>query len=169
MIGELSHIALAQLLFLSVIFGFCAGAIYDIFRIRRIALKIPIIEHFEDFFFMIFCSVVYALLFYALNNGRVRGFAFAGGAVGFYTYRKTLGRLVMSLSEKIINFVRYILRKIILPPIKFVIGMIKRVLKWIFAVISMIFGKIHLKFARAKMKKYLKEFAESASYGFMKK
>ena len=82
MIGELSHIALAQLLFLSIVFGFFAGALYDIFRIRRIALKIPILWHFEDFFFMVFCGAVYSLLFYALNSGRVRGFAFAGGIVG---------------------------------------------------------------------------------------
>ncbi|MBQ1226440.1 MAG: spore cortex biosynthesis protein YabQ, partial [Clostridia bacterium] len=118
MIGELSHLALAQLLFLSIAFGFFAGALYDIFRIRRIALKIPILWHFEDFFFMVFCGVTYAVLFYALNSGRVRGFAFVGGIVGLYIYRKTLGRLVMALSERIISFVKYILRKIILPPIK---------------------------------------------------
>ena len=169
MIGELSHTALAQLLFLSVVFGFVAGALYDIFRIRRIAIKIPIIWHFEDFFFMVFCGVVYAVLFYALNSGRVRGFAFAGGISGFYIYRKTLGRLVISLSEKIIGAVKYILRKIILPPIKFVTLAVKRALGALFHVISLLFGRIYLKIARIKTKKHLKAFAKSASYGFMKK
>lgn len=169
MIGELSHTVLAQLLFLSVVFGFFAGALYDIFRIRRIALKIPILWHFEDFFFMVFCGVVFAVLFYALNSGRVRGFAFAGGVVGFYIYRKTLGRLVIKMSEKIINAIKYILRKIILPPIKFVTGAVKRIFKAILSVISLIFGKIYLKFARMKTKKHLRAFADSASYGFMKK
>lgn len=169
MIGELSHTVLAQLLFLSVVFGFFAGALYDIFRIRRIALKIPILWHFEDFFFMVFCGVVFAVLFYALNSGRVRGFAFAGGVVGFYIYRKTLGRLVIKMSEKIINAIKYILRKIILPPIKFVTGAVKRIFKAILSVISLIFGKIYLKIARAKTKKHLRAFADSASYGFMKK
>ena len=169
MIGELSHIALAQLLFLSVIFGFFAGAFYDAFRIRRIALKIPLLWHFEDFFFMVFCGVVYAVLFYALNSGRVRGFAFAGGLVGFYIYRKTLGRLVMALSERIINSVKYIIRKIILPPIKFVIRVIKRVLCTLSHAISSVFGRIYLKIARNKTKKHLKAFAHSALYGFMKK
>lgn len=169
MIGELSHIALAQLLFLSVVLGFLAGALYDVFRIRRIAIKIPILWHFEDFFFMVLCGVVYAVLFYALNSGRVRGFAFAGGIVGFYVYRKTLGRLVMALSERIINAVKYIFRRIILPPIKFVIGLVKRAFGALFHVISLLFGSIYLKIARNKTKKHLRAFAKSASYGFMKK
>ena len=169
MIGELSHLALAQLLFLSTVFGFFAGALYDVFRIRRIALKIPILWHFEDFFFMVFCGVTYAVLFYALNSGRVRGFAFLGGIVGFYIYRKTLGRLVMALSERIINAVKYILRKIILPPIKFVVRMIKRALGAVVHLISLIFGRIYLKIEGAKTKKQLKAFAQSALYGFMKK
>ena len=169
MSGELSHILLAQLLFLSTLFGFLAGALYDVFRVRRIAVKIPLLWHFEDFFFMVFCGAVYSLLFYALNSGRVRGFAFAGGIVGFYVYRKTLGRLVMALSERIINAVKYISRRIILPPIKFVIGLVKRAFGALFHVISLLFGSIYLKIARNKTKKHLRAFAKSASYGFMKK
>ena len=118
---------------------------------------------------MLFCGVAYAVLFYALNSGRVRGFAFVGGIVGLYIYRKTLGRLVMALSEKIINFIKYILRKIILPPIRFVVGTVKRAFGAVAHLISLIFGKIYLKIARTKTKKHLKAFAQSALYGFMKK
>lgn len=169
MIGELSHVTLAQILFLSVVLGFLAGALYDVFRIRRIAIKIPILWHFEDFFFMVFCGAIYAVLFYALNSGRVRGFAFAGAVVGLYIYRKTLGRLVMALSEKIIGCVKYIFRRIILPPIKFVAYAVKRALGVLLHVISLLFGKVYLKIERAKTKKHLRAFAKSASYGFMKK
>ena len=169
MSGELSHTLLAQLLFLSLIFGFAAGALYDVFRIRRIAVKIPILWHFEDFFFMIFCGVIYSLLFYALNSGRVRGFAFAGGIAGFCVYQRTLGRLVMSGSEKIINFIKYIFRKIVMPPVKFFVMIIKRVLLFAVRVIYSIFGKIYLKIARSKTKKRLKAFAENALDGFLGK
>ncbi len=169
MSGELSHVALAQLLLLSLLFGFAAGALYDVFRIRRIAVKIPVLWHFEDFFFMIFCGVVYSLLFYALNSGRVRGFAFAGGIAGFCLYQRTFGRLVMSASEKIINFIKYIFRKIVTPPIKFVIRIVKRVLTLAAGLAAMVFGKIYLKIARSKTKKRLKAFAESAFDGFLGK
>lgn len=169
MSGELSHVLLAQLLFLSFLFGFAAGALYDIFRIRRIAVKIPLIWHFEDFFFMVFCGVVYSILFYALNSGRVRGFAFAGGIAGFCLYQRTLGRLVMSASEKIINFIKYVFRKIVTPPIKFVMRLVKRALTLAAGLVYMIFGRIYLKIAKAKTKKSVKAFEKSALDGFLGK
>ena len=72
MSGELSHILLAQLLFLSTLFGFLAGALYDVFRVRRIAVKIPLLWHFEDFFFMIFCVFWLILIYFSfrMNMGK---------------------------------------------------------------------------------------------------
>ena len=169
MSGELSHILLAQLLFLSTLFGFLAGALYDVFRVRRIAVKIPLLWHFEDFFFMVFCGAVYSLLFYALNSGRVRGFAFAGGIVGFCLYRKTLGRLVMAASERIIAFVKYIFLKVILPPIRFVMNIIKRALMLAARTISLVFGKISIKIGRTRTKKKLETISKSARRGFLVK
>ena len=53
----------------------------------------------EDFLFCMVAAVSMILLFYQINNGKLRFLAFPVAGVGFYLYRITLGRLVMLCSE----------------------------------------------------------------------
>lgn len=169
MSGEIAQSSLALLAVLSAAFGFVAAMLYDVFRIRRIAINIPILWHFEDFFYMVACGVSLSVLFYAQSNGKVRGFAFALAICGFYIYRKTLGRLVMAMSERIIRFVKYILKKVVLPPINFVKKLLLRVLGFVKRIFVAIFKKVTLSYRRRKTQKQIKTFVEAAEHGFSEK
>jgi hypothetical protein len=47
-----------------------------------------------------------------MNSGRLRGIAIVGSIFGFWIYYNTIGKLVVFCSERIIRFIRFILRKI---------------------------------------------------------
>ncbi len=169
MSGEISQSSLAVLFLLSIAFGFAAALMYDALRIRRIAVNVPILWHFEDFFFMLGCGVIFSILFYAQSSGKVRGFAFAGALGGFYIYRKTLGRLVMAASERIIRFVKYIIRKFVLPPINFVIKLLKKGFDFIKKRISSVLRRLLLISEKRRTAKQIKAFTEAAEQGFGEK
>ncbi len=169
MSGEISQSSLAVLLLLSVVFGFVAALLYDALRIRRIAINVPILWHFEDFFFMLGCGVVFSILFYVQSSGKVRAFAFAGGLGGFYIYRKTLGRLVMAASERIINFVKYIIHRVVLPPVNFVIKLLRRAAETVKRTLFAVLGKITLRAEKRRTAKQIKAFTEAALFGFGEK
>ncbi len=120
----------------SLIVGFAFGAIYDIFRIRRIASKKrkskgkhltsfiqAVIIGIEDVLFFILLGCVTSVLFYVFCHGRVRLLALLAELFGFVLYRLTVGRLVMLISNLIISFLYFVWRKfltiVILPPIAF--------------------------------------------------
>ncbi len=155
MIGELSQSSLGVMLLLSVGLGFVSALLYDALRIRRKAINIPILPHFEDFLFMTAFGAALAIIFFLQNSGRFRAFAPMGALGGFYIYRKTLGRLVMAASDRIINFIRLLIKKILLPPIMAIKG-----------AFSSLFYKIDLAYRRRATKKYIRAFAESAEDGF---
>lgn len=162
MSGEIAQSSLALMLFLSVLFGFVAALAYDVFRIRRIAINIPILPHFEDFLFMIACAAVMSVIFFAQSSGRVRAFAFFGALGGFYIYRKTLGRLVMGAADKIIRLVKYLFGKIVMPPIR----LVRRILKRLGRMLEKFFRALMLKIRKKKTDRLLCEFVNEASYGF---
>ena len=121
--------------------GIFLGAVYDIFRIIRIArndqtqrLSEAIRKRFflekkiskkkreknpskrenvlifmEDIFFFLIVAVTEILAVYYYNDGEIRIYCLMFSAIGFLCYQKTVGRLVIALSEKIL----YLLRKII--------------------------------------------------------
>ena len=166
MSGEISQSALAALMLTSVALGFAFAALYDLLRIRRIAINIPILRHVEDFLFMTCVGVSFAVAFYAHSSGKVRGFAFAGGLLGMLVYRKTLGRLVMAASERIINFVKRVVRRIVLPPIRFAARLIRRFAAAVVGAVKGVLGRIELACARRRTKKRFRELALLALGGF---
>lgn len=107
-----------------------------------------------------------AIIFFVKGSGRVRAFAFAGALGGFYMYRKTLGRLVMAASDKIINFVKLIIKKIILPPLKVLKRVIMAVVARLKNALSALCRRIYLMIRRKTTKRYILAFAESALCGF---
>lgn len=150
----------------ATLFGFFAGALYDAFRIRRIAVRIPILWHFEDFFFIVLSAVVFAVIFFIWSDGKVRAIAFGGAVLGFVTYRYTLGRLVMAASDRIIRFIKYIVKRILLPPVRFLISLIKKAFGALKGIFVLLWQRITLVFAKKRTKRELKAFSYAASRGF---
>lgn len=124
------------LLWNSMALGVLLGLVYDILRIRRIAFAptasfgraqapIPLtawdgkpqrrsvagtlLLFVEDLLFAFFAAILFLLLFYSLQDGVVRWFAFAGAGLAFCLYRLTIGRLLMRLSDRIVWAVRTVL------------------------------------------------------------
>ncbi|MBQ8416938.1 MAG: spore cortex biosynthesis protein YabQ [Clostridia bacterium] len=70
-------------------------------RIKRQGVFFWIFVFIGDLLFSLLGGVLLILLFYQFNSGKIRFPAFFCTGVGFFLYRKTLGRLVMLLSEAI--------------------------------------------------------------------
>ncbi len=122
---------LAQLWLYAFLLGVGLGAVYDAFRITRVFLgvsytkaaserlqriRLPYLAprpprrtsrvlgavvFFEDLLFALIGGVAMILLFYQINNGKIRFPAFFLAALGFFLYRITLGRVVMLASQAI--------------------------------------------------------------------
>ena len=122
----------------SLALGILSGAVYDIFRIRRAAFRIPgtrffrsgkgtpdvVLTFFEDILFSLFCTFVFILIAYRLSYGLPRWYSAAAYAGGFFLYRGTVGVLVMRSAEAVIcaacRAVRFIYRTAIRPVVRFV-------------------------------------------------
>ena len=116
--------------------GIFLGAVYDVFRLIRISRndqtnsvkkairdryfpnkkrnhKIKMAEtvlvFIEDILFFIIVAVVHILATYHFNDGEIRIYSLMISALGFFVYQKTLGRLILFFSKKIL----YLIRKII--------------------------------------------------------
>ena len=128
---EISQARLALLYFNACMLGAALGLLYDGMRLIRIFfgehfssvanrfrdVKLPLIHmseerkkrsrllsvliFAEDFIFCLVAAVAMILLFYQINNGKLRAWAFPMAGVGFYLYRITVGRLVMLCSETV--------------------------------------------------------------------
>lgn len=141
---------LAEILLYSFLLGIFLGVVYDLFRIRRqlfsigsakkaanvqettnrICLIEDVIIFFEDVFYSIICSVVVCIFLFYVNHGRFRVIALVGAGLGFLVYYKTVGRLVLFCSEKIVRFIRFLIGKII----KLTVVPIFRLLKFLFKI-----------------------------------
>lgn len=60
----------------------------------------------EDICFFLIVAVTEILAIYYLNNGEIRIYCLIFSAVGFFAYQKTIGKLIIFLSRKIIYLVR---------------------------------------------------------------
>ena len=63
-----------------------------------------------DFLFCLVSAIAIILLFYQMNNGKLRFWAFPMAGIGFYLYRMTIGRLVMLCSETVAFFLEAAIR-----------------------------------------------------------
>lgn len=120
--------AFLPLLLLSLVAGWCFGALYDVFRIRRVAFRLPREENApqkgfrrllyrnlertdtllcfgEDILFSLFATVVLILMDFKLYFGVPRWYALGAAVLGFWFYRITLGRIVMRSAERVIGLI----------------------------------------------------------------
>ena len=127
---ELSMTDQAVVFLFSCAVGVFLGAVYDIFRIIRVAFNSRWLSiFFQDFIFCIFSALSVILLVYYTNSGVVRWFSLAGCFLCFLIYHLTVGRIIMFMARKIIEFVRRVLNFIksitIVPAVKIILFMIK--------------------------------------------
>ena len=93
--------------------GFCFSLIYDVFRILRLLTKPKAVAIFiEDIIFALICAILTFGLLLVRCNGEIRWFIFAGELCGFLTCRLTLSRLIYSMADLIIKFIKTIFRMI---------------------------------------------------------
>ena len=71
---------------------------------RHKILKISIHCVF-DFLYFIFLTPIYAIFFYETSNGIVRWYAFLFSLVGFFVFKKTVGRII----EKALEYIGFYL------------------------------------------------------------
>jgi len=151
----------------SCVVGGLLGAFYDVFRITRIAFNSKWLSvFFQDLIFCIFSAFSIILLVFYTNSGTVRWFSLLGCFMCFVLYHLTIGRLVIFMSKKIINFIKKVLRflyKITVIPLKksvlFILKQLKRLLRFILKTFQKIKSSLYYGSEKRKL-------AKDASRGF---
>lgn len=113
---EISREAFLPFLVCTFLIGILLGAVYEIFRIRRAASRKAgkrrldfVLTLLEDVLFCLFASVALILATYKLYFGIPRWYAYVSVALGFFLWQKTVGRLIMKLSDKIIDVIAHLI------------------------------------------------------------
>lgn len=90
----------------SVCGGMVIAFIYDIFRIKRKAVKTRnVFTYIEDFlFWVLVAAVMFAVLYYS-NEGEIRGYIFIGTILGAILYILLLSKIVIHCALMVIRFV----------------------------------------------------------------
>ena len=151
----------------SCVVGGLLGAFYDVFRIIRIAFGSKWLSvFFQDLIFCVFSAFSIILLVFYTNSGTVRWFSLFGCFVCFVLYHMTVGRLIMFVSKKIIDFIKKVLKfiyKITVIPLKiavlFIFKQIKRLCKFTLKTFKK--TKSHVYYKNQK-----RRLSQSASKGF---
>ena len=116
----------------SLLFGLFAGALFDVFRIMRIARRsfgrasLPrflrfgdgILCFFADMIYWLMLAAAYSVFIYHRAYGRLRLGSLLCVGVGFFVWHYTLGRLMILTADRIIALVRRIVGFIISVTLK---------------------------------------------------
>jgi len=87
----------AYIFLCAIVGGIVIAFIYDIFRVKRKAVKTSaIVIYVEDLvFWLIVVAVMFAVLFFS-NEGEIRGYIFIGTILGIILYNLIFSRIVMA-------------------------------------------------------------------------
>ncbi len=145
---QLSQTGLCILFVYALAVGAFLGAVYDVFRILRVAfpyvngngvkkvyaaLMLGII-FLEDMLYALIAAVTVNLFLFNVNDGQVRWFALLGAAMGFALWYVTVGRLIMRCARTIVAAVRrmlYFLYRILLLPVVRLLRFLSERLAWV--------------------------------------
>jgi spore cortex biosynthesis protein YabQ len=95
----------------STVCGIVIAFIYDIFRIKRKAVKTrALVLHLEDFIYWIIVALVMFTFIYYSNDGEFRGFVFAGAILGVILYVILLSRIVIGISMAVLRLLFRVLK-----------------------------------------------------------
>lgn len=109
----------------AVALGAILCAVYDVFRIIRIAFGGKITAVFiEDIIFSIIALLMTFIFVVAFNNGELRFFVLLGELIGFTVYYFTIGKLTMGISKAIISLIKKLINLLLMPFVKF-FGLLK--------------------------------------------
>lgn len=140
----------------SLVLGVALGVLYDVIRAARMVLcagKIHVM--LSDILFFTACGVITSLFSLPFNKGDVRAFILFGEAVGFLTYRITLGSVMGKVyaffAKKIRSFVQKI-RKFL----QFFFNYLLKSIAFVLYNVGVIIDKLHM-FARKKKQKHRAE------------
>lgn len=106
----------------SAISGAIIAFIYDVFRIKRKAVKTrALVLHIEDFIYWIIVALVmFTIIFYS-NDGELRGYIFAGAFIGVILYVTFLSKIVIGISIAVLKFLSNVFKvvwNIIIYPLR---------------------------------------------------
>ena len=137
---EISREAFLPFLVFSFFVGITLGLVYDVFRIRRKAARKAgkrrvdfVLTFFEDVIFCLFATVSMILVTYKLYFGITRWYAYVSCVLGFFLWQKTVGRLVMKLSDKIIELIARAFSFVKRKAVKTILSRVKKLTKKIIA------------------------------------
>lgn len=106
-------------------FGFLMGAVYDMFRIIRIAIsKGKKTQIFFDIVYCILLAFLTFIFFITINEGEIRIYLLLGEAIGFLAYGLSLGVIVVAFMETFIGWIKSGF-KLIFKPVKKLLVKIK--------------------------------------------
>lgn len=175
-----SQTGLFMLALRSALLGVFFGAVWDLFRIFRIAQRGTVkagagafrralaffFEQFEtvavflqDMIFFMFAGVCMCIFLYRYDSGRIRGLSLFCTAGGFALYFFTVGRLVIAVAEKTVAFIRRLIKTLY----KYSLRPFFRAVRKILSYIIRLFYKKHL---TNRTKSYIKVIGKSAADGF---
>ncbi|MBR5320257.1 MAG: spore cortex biosynthesis protein YabQ [Clostridia bacterium] len=116
---------------LSLGFGFIMGILYDLFRIVKISIsKGKLATIISDILYCIFLCFALFLFCLTVNEGEIRLYLLLGSMAGFFVYYFSLGVIIFSFSEKIIAFIKAIIKSvfnIISYPFRFIFGKMRKI------------------------------------------
>ncbi|WP_268919958.1 spore cortex biosynthesis protein YabQ [Acetivibrio mesophilus] len=96
----------AYVFFSCVLGGMIVAFIYDIFRVRRKAIRSSnLIVYFEDFIYWIIVALTLFAIIYRSNEGEIRGYLILGIVIGIILYALLLSKIVMTIFLFIINII----------------------------------------------------------------
>jgi len=112
--------AQAYIFLYSIVGGVIIAFIYDIFRVKRRAVKTSLIfVYVEDLVFWIIVGAVMFAVIYLSNEGEVRGYIFIGSLLGIIAYSLVFSKIVMAaflyVIKTVCRLVKFLCRMIAYP------------------------------------------------------
>ncbi len=146
----------------SIVFGVCAGAFYDLFRILRIARKPKerkreagrflrlgddILCFVSDMIYWLVLAAVYSIFIYRESEGRLRIGSLLCAAAGFLCWHFTLGRLIIFLADRIIRLIRLVFGFVLSVTLVPLLRLLRFIGRRLSALFSAVFGSVYHGFA----------------------
>lgn len=119
----------AYIFIIFVLNGLIIGILFDIFRVLRKSFKTADnITYLEDFLFWIIAGFILLYSIFKFNNGELRLYIFFGVILGVILYLLGFSKIFITLSTKIVLFVKKCIKNIIIKPLLYVIKSLKKLL-----------------------------------------
>lgn len=95
----------------SVIGGILIAFVYDLFRIKRKAMKTAnLFVYLEDLLYWVVVAVIIFAVVYYSNEGEIRGYVFIGTVLGIILYALLLSKPIMGAALFILHILSVILK-----------------------------------------------------------